>query len=83
MALIDGEGFGLFTEKCREHHFGGTASGQEFGVQNMNRMSQNINVGIFLTYNVAGDSHGVDEVALNLIQHVLGKKSGQYALDVK
>ena len=24
-----------------------------------------------ITYNVAGNSHGVDEVSLNLVQHVL------------
>jgi len=27
-----------------------------------------------LTYNVAGDGHGVNEIALNLIQYILRRK---------
>lgn len=30
---------------------------------------------MFLTYNVAGDGHGVNEIALNLIQYILRRKT--------
>jgi hypothetical protein len=43
VALVDGKGLGLLAEECGQHHFSCAASGQELGVQNMNRLLQKIN----------------------------------------
>ncbi len=40
VALVDGEGLGLFAEKSGKHHFGGAAAGEEFGVEDMERLLQ-------------------------------------------
>jgi hypothetical protein len=40
VALVDGECLCLFAEERRQHHFGRTAAGEEFGVEDMITMLQ-------------------------------------------